>query len=306
MTVLLCGRLLQAFGAGCSMVMTRAIARDVYAPDKLVKALAYLTMAYILGPMLAPPIGGALVDTFGWRSIFVVAALAGAVIFLLVLKVLAETRSAPSGVPIRLFAAYAQLSRNLRFLAFVMQSGFGSGAFFAQASAVTYLMQELLRRPASEFGVYFMFFPCSFWIGTFVASRMSGKVGIETMVVVGTGVMVAAAAALAGLMLSGLVLPVTLFAPGFFLTMGQGLSLPSSQTGALTSVGRELTGTASGVGAFLQLFVGAVFCQVVGFAADGTPNPMVVVVAVCTVVAFLSAHVPATIAPAVRPPSKPS
>jgi DHA1 family bicyclomycin/chloramphenicol resistance-like MFS transporter len=209
-------------------------------------------------------------------------------------------------VPIRLFAAYAQLSRNLRFLAFVMQSGFGSGAFFAQASAVTYLMQELLRRPASEFGVYFMFFPCSFWIGTFVASRMSGKVGIETMVVVGTGVMVAAAAALAGLMLSGLVLPVTLFAPGFFLTMGQGLSLPSSQTGALTSVGRELTGTASGVGAFLQLFVGAVFCQVVGFAADGTPNPMVVVVAVCTVVAFLSAHVPATIAPAVRPPSKPS
>jgi DHA1 family bicyclomycin/chloramphenicol resistance-like MFS transporter len=257
--------------------------------------------------MLAPPIGGALVDAFGWRSIFVFAAAAGLVIFFLVVVVLAETRSKPSGTPIRLVAGYVHLWRNLRYVGFVMQSGFGSGAFFAQASAVTFLMKELLQRPTSEFGLYFMFFPFGFWIGTFVASRLSGKVRIETMVVVGSAVMVAAALALAGLMLSGLVLPVTLFAPGFLLTMGQGLSLPSSQSGALTSVGRELTGTASGVGAFLQLFVGAIFSQIVGLAADGTPYPMIIVVIAGALAAFCFALIPATVArdPAkLTPPSK--
>jgi DHA1 family bicyclomycin/chloramphenicol resistance-like MFS transporter len=64
MNMLLAGRVVQGAGAGCSLVLARAIARDVYAPDRLVKAIAYLTMAYILGPMLAPPIGGVLVDAF--------------------------------------------------------------------------------------------------------------------------------------------------------------------------------------------------------------------------------------------------
>ncbi len=52
-------RLVQGIGAACSLVIVRAIARDLYDPDRLVKAMAYLTMAYILVPMLATPISGA-------------------------------------------------------------------------------------------------------------------------------------------------------------------------------------------------------------------------------------------------------
>ena len=51
---LLLGRILQALGAGCGMTLVRAIARDAYGPDALVKVLAYLTMFYTIGPMAAP------------------------------------------------------------------------------------------------------------------------------------------------------------------------------------------------------------------------------------------------------------
>ena len=64
------GRLIQAIGAGCALTLVRAIARDAYRAEQLVKAIAYLTMFGTLGPMVSPIIGGVLTDTLGWRSVF--------------------------------------------------------------------------------------------------------------------------------------------------------------------------------------------------------------------------------------------
>ena len=55
--------------------------------------------------------------------------------------------------------SYAVLFRRLRFNAFVLQSGFNTGAFMVMASAAASLMTELLHRPATEFGLYFLLFP---------------------------------------------------------------------------------------------------------------------------------------------------
>ena len=67
---LVLGRLVQAIGAGCALTLVRAIARDAYRAEQLVKAIAYLTMFGTLGPMVSPFIGGVLTDTLGWRSVF--------------------------------------------------------------------------------------------------------------------------------------------------------------------------------------------------------------------------------------------
>src|SRR5438128_751320 len=58
---LVLGRLVQAIGAGCGTTLVRTIARDAYGPDRLVKAIAYLTMFYTLGPMVSPIAGGVLI-----------------------------------------------------------------------------------------------------------------------------------------------------------------------------------------------------------------------------------------------------
>ena len=76
--MLVLGRLLQAIGAGCGLALVRAMARDAYSADKLVKAIAYLTMFATLGPMISPIIGGVFTEIFGWRSVFGFALLAGA------------------------------------------------------------------------------------------------------------------------------------------------------------------------------------------------------------------------------------
>ena len=89
--VLIAGRLIQAIGAGCGLTLSRAIARDAYGPEALVKAIAYLTMAYTLGPMIAPAFGGFLIDSFGWRSAFWFALVSGIAITAAAYRVLYET-----------------------------------------------------------------------------------------------------------------------------------------------------------------------------------------------------------------------
>ena len=70
-TLLVLGRLVQAIGAGCGLTLVRAIARDAFRAEQLVKAIAYLTMFGTLGPMVSPFIGGVLIDTFIVRTLLV-------------------------------------------------------------------------------------------------------------------------------------------------------------------------------------------------------------------------------------------
>src|SRR3954470_9798938 len=80
--ILLIGRLVQSIGAGCGITLARTIARDVYGADRLIKAIAYLTMFFAIGGLLAPGVGGVLVDQFGWRSVFAFAGITGLAIAL--------------------------------------------------------------------------------------------------------------------------------------------------------------------------------------------------------------------------------
>src|SRR3972149_2973474 len=89
---LMAGRMIQALGAGCGVTLARAIARDAYGTDGLVKVIAYLTMAYTLGPMFSRILAGRLIDAFGWRSVFGFATLSGAGITTAAWVVLHETR----------------------------------------------------------------------------------------------------------------------------------------------------------------------------------------------------------------------
>ena len=274
--MLIVGRLVQAAGAASAITLTRAIARDAYGVDRLVKAIAYLTMAYTLGPMVAPAAGGVLIDGFGWRSAFWFALAAGALIAVAAYFALHEThmRAAAASASGNVLRHYAILLRDLRFVAFILQSGFMSFMFFAVAAASPFLMKDLLGRTATEYGLYFMCFPLGYCSGNLISSRLSGRVAIEKMVLAGSLVCLGAVAAQAGLILSGLLTPLIIFAPGGLMSFAQGLALPNAQAGAMR-IRPDLAGTAAGLGVFLQMLLSAASAQLYGVLADGTPRPMI-------------------------------
>lgn len=110
MPMLLAGRTLQGAGAGCGVVLARAIARDVYGQERVAEVIAYLTAAYVLGPMFAPLIGGELTTLFGWRALFVFASAVGLLVILAVTFGVPETRAENAALPHGIFAATSRCS----------------------------------------------------------------------------------------------------------------------------------------------------------------------------------------------------
>jgi DHA1 family bicyclomycin/chloramphenicol resistance-like MFS transporter len=290
---LIAGRFLQAAGGACGMTLARAIARDVYGPDRLVKMLAYLLMAYAIGPMVATPIGGFLTDNFGWRMVLAFASGLGIFITGLAYFSIPETHFDRSSSDTRAspLSGYGRLFSDLNFTGYVLQSGFCSGAFFGLLTAAAFLMKDYLGRPAAEFGLYFLFFAVGYWIGNFVSSRLSGRVAIDVMVFAGSTVLILTAVVFSALMVFGIVTPLTIFIPGFMITFAQGMALPNAQAGAL-NVDRNLAGTAAGIGTFMQFFWAAVFTQLYSILDDGTPIPVVITVSIAACLSFAAGTVP--------------
>jgi MFS transporter, DHA1 family, multidrug resistance protein len=291
--LLVLGRLIQALGAGCGLPLVRAIARDAYRADQLVKAIAYLTMFGTLGPMVAPVIAGALIDTLGWRSTFVFAVLAGGAISIVAYIQLYETHHAAnrtaSGESVA--RSYAALFARVRFNAFVFQSGFLTGAFMVMATAAASLMTELLQRPATEFGLYFMLFPIGFATGSLISTRVGHRLSTETMVLAGSVLAVLAVSGQALALLQGLIVPLVFFLPGFFLTLAQGIAMPYGQAAAMAEIPRY-AGTAAGIGVFMQHFCAASFAQLYGWFADGTPGPMIAIAMLSAVLCLVAGAIP--------------
>jgi DHA1 family bicyclomycin/chloramphenicol resistance-like MFS transporter len=285
------GRSLQAIGAACGVTLVRAIASDVYGPGRLVKAIAYLTMFYTLGPMISPLVGGLLIDTLGWRSVFGFALLVGGLILAGAYLAIPETRAADRPANGNLLRGYFGLLGQIRFSAFVLQTGFSTGSFLTIATASSGFMKELLGRPSFEFGLYFLLFPIGFLCGNFISTRLSGRVANENMVMAGATLSFVTVGVQSAFLLSGHINPLVLFVPGFFVTMAQGISLPFGQAAAM-AVNPQLVGMAAGLGVFMQILGGAGFSQLYGLLANGTVRPLVITTAITAVLSLISGAIP--------------
>ena len=247
-----------------------------YGSDRVAQVIAYLTAAYVLGPMLAPPIGGQLTVLFGWRALFVFASAIGLVVILAVAFAVPETRARNVSVPRGVFAGYKSLLRRSRFVGFMLEPGLMSGAFFTQATAASFLAAEHLGADAAKIGLWFFAFPVGFMAGSFISGRIGANRSIEFMTILGGVIGVANGALLVGWLYFGGVSMAALYIPGIFVGLAQGLAMPYAQAGAM-AVDTELAGSAAGAVVFSQFFWPAALQQLTGLLADGTWVPMATV-----------------------------
>ena len=257
-------------------MLARAIARDVYGQDRVAQVIAYLTAAYVLGPMVAPPIGGQLTALFGWRALFVLASAVGLLVILAVAFAVPETRARNAAVPRGVLAGYRSLLRRRRFVGFMLQPGLMSGAFYTQATAASFLAAELLGADAAQIGLWFFAFPIGFMAGSFISGRIGASRSIEFMTTLGGVIGVASGALLASWLHFGGVSMAAFYIPGILVSLAQGLAMPYAQAGAM-AVDTELAGSASGAVVFSQFFWPATLQQLTGLLADGTWVPMAAV-----------------------------
>ncbi len=309
--LLIVGRVVQACGGASGLVLARAIVRDLYDRERATTVLAYLTMAMVVAPMIAPTIGGILTDLFGWRASFVLVLMVGAVVLLATGAVLSETNKTRGATQtLRGMAReFAGLLAHPLFRGYAMQTAFGMGMFFTFLGAAPYLMSQTLQMTsldmaigrglatfgmaadgfrATLYGLYFIAVSLGFMVGNFIAAKFSRTVGGDRMIVLGSGLAVVATLVGLGLTALGVWTPPMVFGCATVIAFSNGLAIPNGQSG-LVSVNPRLAGSASGLSSFLQMLVASVLTQAMGMASSDTPYPMYVVTLICGVLSFSGA-----------------
>jgi DHA1 family bicyclomycin/chloramphenicol resistance-like MFS transporter len=272
------------------MVVSRAIIRDLYDRDTAARLMAYMITALVVAPMVSPLIGGLLNDAFGWRAIFIFSGVIGVIVLAVALPRVPESlQPGTSAQTFRgMLSGFGVLLRVPAFLGYAGQAGFGMGMFMAFLGAAPFVTINVLERPPTEFGLFFILISAGFMAGTFLTARLGQRIGLDRMMRIGSGLAVAFGVVMLAFVLAGIWSPWTIFLPGMGMAFANGLSMPNAQAGAV-SISPRFAGTASGLLAFLQMLMGAGFAQLAGMVQDDTPLPMTVIMLAASVLAFLCA-----------------
>jgi len=291
-TWLIIGRIIQAAGGVAGMVLSRAIVRDVYDREQSASAIAYITMAMVVAPMLAPAIGGVLTDLVDWTAVFLLGGALGLVVLVAVIVGLPETL-VPTGRPTTaraMLADFRTLLAERAFVGYALQGGFSMAVFFSFLAAAPYVMITVLERPPSEYGLMFIVVSGCFMAGNYTAARFTRRIGIERMIVAGSiGTLVGCTLILLAVPLTWTT-PWALFLPMMVVAFTQGTAMPNSLA-AVVSIKPEIAGAASGLAGFVQMGVAAIAAQTIGSIQLGSAYPMAIGMTICAALMLVAALV---------------
>ncbi|MEY4654010.1 MAG: hypothetical protein RI884_2591 [Pseudomonadota bacterium] len=148
-------RFIQGVACSAAVSVTLAVMRDVYDPHEMQEAMTRLMALLVLGPILAPALGGWLLVTLGWRGLFGVMGLMALALVAATAYRLPETlaTSARQALYLQDFVhSYRKAFSGWRFimLSLAFSAGF-NGVFLYVLAAPVYLGVHLGLDPAAYY-----------------------------------------------------------------------------------------------------------------------------------------------------------
>jgi DHA1 family bicyclomycin/chloramphenicol resistance-like MFS transporter len=287
-TQLVVFRFLQALGGCAPLVVPRAVVRDYFDGPESVRMLSMLILVMMLGPILAPFIGGQLLIYFGWRSIFLL--LAGYALTWLVLvawllpeSLRPEQRRRDSLAVIA--RTYARILRDPAYLGWVLSGGLVFAGLLAYISGSSFVYIELFHVPPERFGLYFGANAIGLMIASQVNRYLAGRVRPEVIVRVALPVAVTAGATLLVDAYTGFGGFAGILVPLFCFVACHGFVGPNTTALAMSPYG-AVAGSASALMGTLQFVLGAASGSLVSAFGNGTAVPFALVIAGCGIAAL--------------------
>ncbi len=286
-TVLIVGRAFQALGGAASLVIARAVVRDLYDAQDAARVFSRLILIMGLAPVLAPSLGSVLLVKFSWRAVFWVLAAFGAACLIATVRRLPETspRTATGGLA-TVAAGYLRIFRDLRFVGLALGGGFAAAGMFAYIAASPFVFIEQLGLSPRQFAIVF---GCNAFalIGNSQLNRFRLQrstpaqiLGRQLYVTAGSAVAIAALAWFG-------VTSWLLLAGALFIYVGTiGAVGPNTTAAALARYGTD-AGSASALLGSLQFGLAALAGIAVGTWHDGSARPLGTVVLVCGLAAWV-------------------
>ena len=274
--VLAAVRVLQGFAGAAIGVVAMATIRDLFSGVAMARTMSRLMLVIGLAPIVAPSMGGFILEVTDWRGIFVV--LAGVAVLLVGVAFLGLRETLPpeqrrSPRPRATLRTYGSLLVDRSFMALVLTGGLTFAAIFAYVSGASFVLQEGFGLSERTFGLVFG----ANALGLTLLSQVNPVLlrrfhqvdvltGALVVSVLAAGALVVAGATGRGGLAAVLV-------PLFVVLGAAGLAIPNTPSLALSRHG-EAAGTASALLGFTQFAIGAAVAPLVGLSGSTTAVPM--------------------------------
>jgi len=288
--VLIVGRIVQGFGGCAGMVMGRAMVRDIYDTNRAAAMIAYLTMAVVVVPTLAPLIGGYLDLWFGWQANFVFVLIVGLITLGLALVWAFETLPDERRHEMEfsaMFRSFGALLRNPLFNGYAIQVSVNTAAYFAFLGSSPRILVDFMGGTTEQLGLYFVAVSTFYILGNFGTAKLTKHFGVASMVTTGTLISLVGAILLLAVQASVGLTPLTFFGLMSIVGFGNGFCISAGLGGAI-SADPARVGAASGLAGSMQLGFSALVAYLVSLMLVETAMPLVVVLALCTLVGLIS------------------
>ncbi|MFE2008241.1 multidrug effflux MFS transporter [Pseudomonas guariconensis] len=281
---LVLARFVQALGGCAGMVLSRAIVSDKCDPVASAKVFSQLMLVMGLAPILAPMLGGVLVNVSGWQSIFLALSLFSAACLLAVSLGLPE--SLPPDMPRQPLSGalrqYLRLLGDRVFLGHALTGGIAIAGMFAYIAGSPFVFIKLYGVPAEHYGWLFGTNAAGFILMAQVNARLLAKRGPAFLLA--RAVWLYLLAGLALLCVAAL-RPESLWpllVPLFLCIASLGCIIPNASACAMSGQGAR-AGSASALMGCAQFSVAAGAAALVGVLHDGSAVPMALVISLCGV-----------------------
>ncbi len=279
--ILILLRLLQGAAGAAGIVIARAMVRDLYTGAKAARFFALTLAVNGLAPILAPVIGGQLLNFTSWRGVFVVLGLIGATLFVSAGLGLQETlppsRRRVGGISTTL-KIFRLLLLDRYFVGYALSSGLGYGAMFAYIAGSPFVLENIYSISPQLFSLIFATNALGIIITSQISGRLVGRIDPRKLLAVG----------LCGSLIGGLLLLTTVTTNsglpgvlvGFWLVVANvGFIAPNATALALADHAR-VAGSASALLGVLQYIIGAAVTPLVSIGGNDTAKPLAAIMAV--------------------------
>ncbi|MBT8299124.1 MAG: multidrug effflux MFS transporter [Maribacter sp.] len=181
--LMIIGRILQGIGLSAPRTISISIIRDTYKGDYMAKVMSFVTAFFILIPVVAPAIGKAIMDLFGWEAIFYLQLLFALVIGVWFWRRQPETLHPEYKIPFSSHVFVDGLKELVRYketLAFTVVSGLITGSFLVYLSASQHIFEDQYGL-VDEFPYIFAGLAISIGLATFLNGTLVLRYGMRKL-----------------------------------------------------------------------------------------------------------------------------
>lgn len=282
-------RFMQAIGSCSGMVASRAMVRDLFEPREAAKVFSLLMLVIGISPIIAPSVGAFVLINFDWHIIFIILALLALTILLGVIFILPESYRGDKEMSLRpthIITGFWRVFKNPTFLLYALVGGFASSGLYAYLAGSPFVLQNLFGLSESQYGMAFALIASSLIVATQFNRFLLNKWNSEGISKRASLVQASAGVLLVLLAVSGWINLYVLTGLICLFLCAQGFIFPNTSALALAPFGK-LAGSASALLGCVQMSLGAFTSALVSYFHNETIMPMVSVMCLGAVTAFI-------------------